>query len=139
MKKAALIFAAAGIAAFGIAACGSSSNSSNSASTSGGSSTAASTGSGQTVVFTPDPSGQLKFTNTAVTAKAGPATLEIDNQAPIAHDLVVEDSSGAQVGKTPITTSGTNSFDATLKPGTYTFFCDLPGHKATMHGTITVK
>jgi uncharacterized cupredoxin-like copper-binding protein len=35
---------------------------------------------------------------------------------------------------------GSTSFPVHLKPGTYTFFCQVPGHRpAGMFGTITVK
>jgi uncharacterized cupredoxin-like copper-binding protein len=35
---------------------------------------------------------------------------------------------------------GTSSFKVTLKPGTYTFLCEVPGHAAAgMKGTLTVK
>jgi uncharacterized cupredoxin-like copper-binding protein len=35
---------------------------------------------------------------------------------------------------------GTTSITLNLKPGTYTFFCQVPGHRAAgMFGTLTVK
>jgi uncharacterized cupredoxin-like copper-binding protein len=35
---------------------------------------------------------------------------------------------------------GTSSFTATLKPGSYEFYCAVPGHEAGgMKGTLTVK
>ena len=35
---------------------------------------------------------------------------------------------------------GTKSFSATLKAGTYTYYCSVPGHRqAGMQGTLTVK
>jgi uncharacterized cupredoxin-like copper-binding protein len=35
--------------------------------------------------------------------------------------------------------NGVSSFSATLSPGTYTFFCQVPGHRAGgMLGTLTV-
>jgi uncharacterized cupredoxin-like copper-binding protein len=44
------------------------------------------------------------------------------------------------VGSTPISASGTHSITVNLKPGTYTFFCQVPGHRAAgMSGTLTVK
>jgi uncharacterized cupredoxin-like copper-binding protein len=41
---------------------------------------------------------------------------------------------------TPISPSGTHSFTLNLKPGVYTFYCEVPGHReAGMFGTLTVK
>ena len=45
------------------------------------------------------------------------------------------------VGAGPLEPNGTASFTVNLKPGTYTFFCQAPGHRARrgMVGTLTVK
>ena len=47
---------------------------------------------------------------------------------------------GAVVGASPFTAKGLATVNVTLKPGTYTFFCQVPGHRqAGMEGTLTVK
>ena len=48
---------------------------------------------------------------------------------------------GPVTGAGPIVGSGgTSTFTVTLKPGTYTFFCEVPGHEAAgMKGTLVVK
>lgn len=85
-----------------------------------------------------DPSGALAFLFGKATAKAGPITIEMPNQAPIQHDIAIQgpvNGKGATVG-----TGGTSSFRVTLKPGTYTFLCTVPGHaEGGMKGTLTVK
>ena len=60
------------------------------------------------------------------------------NQSPIQHNISI---TGPVSGKGPIIGQGaTSSFQVTLKPGTYTFLCDVPGHAAAgMKGTLTVK
>ena len=132
----------------GVAACGGSSSSSTSspsapASTSSSSSSSGGSGSsggGSTVTESADPSGQLKFTKSDLTAKAGKATIQFTNSSQLPHNMTIVDSSGKQVGATPTFAGGTKSFTADLKPGKYTFYCSVPGHRqAGMQGTLTVS
>src|SRR4051794_3483755 len=115
------------------ASSGGSSSSESSSSSSGG---AAPTG---TVKLAADQS-QLAFDTTSLTAKAGPVTIDFDNPSPIGHDVKVEDSGGKELGGTKVVTGGSTSAKVDLKPGTYTFFCSVPGHReAGMEGKLTVK
>jgi plastocyanin len=85
-----------------------------------------------------DPTGALAYVFGKATATAGKVTFAMPNQAPIQHDIAIK---GPVNGKGPIVgNGGTSTFTATLKPGTYTFFCTVPGHEqAGMKGTLTVK
>src|SRR3954465_3125075 len=85
-----------------------------------------------------DPSGALAFLFGKATAKPGPATISMPNQSPIQHNISI---TGPVSGKGPIIGHGaTSSFQVTLKPGSYTFLGDVPGHAAAgMKGTLTVK
>ena len=71
-------------------------------------------------------------------AKAGPAKFVMPNKSPIQHNIALK---GAVTGAGPIVGSGgTSTFTASLKPGTYEFYCQVPGHEAAgMKGTLTVK
>jgi plastocyanin len=132
----------------GLAACGGSSSSSSTSSaaapapSTSSTSSSASGGSGgsSTISDSADPTGQLKFTKSDLTAKAGQATVDFTNSSSLAHNMTIEDSSGKQVGATPTFTGGSKSFTVDLKPGKYTFFCSVPGHReAGMQGTLTVS
>ncbi len=53
---------------------------------------------------------------------------------------MIEDSNGKEVGSTDVITGQSTTAEFTVKPGTYTFYCSLPGHEeAGMKGTLTVK
>jgi uncharacterized cupredoxin-like copper-binding protein len=92
------------------------------------------------VKLTADPSGQLKFNTTKLTAKAGTDSFALTNDAPLQHNFTIEDKSGKALGGTPTFTGGTKSVNLTLQPGTYKFLCTVPGHAAAgMQGTLTVK
>jgi plastocyanin len=134
-----------------LAGCGSSSSNSStpaapaspaasSSSTTPATAPAASSGSGQTLNIAANPEGQLKYNTTALTAKAGKVTIDFTNMAPLSHNVTVESSSGATVGATPTFQGGSKALSLNLKPGTYKFFCSVPGHRmAGMEGTLTVK
>ena len=60
--------------------------------------------------------------------------------APLEHNVTIESSSGEKVGATPTFKGGSKTLSLNLKPGTYKFFCSVPGHRmAGMEGTLTVK
>jgi plastocyanin len=87
-----------------------------------------------------DPGGQLKFDASTLTAKAGHVSIKFTNSSPVAHNLTIESSGGQTLGATPTFSGGSKSLSVTLKPGTYTFFCSVPGHRAAgMSGTLTVQ
>jgi plastocyanin len=148
MKKV-VAFLVLAIAALALVACGSSSDSSSSTSeTSGGESQAEQGGaakeeggvSGSTLEFEADPNGELAYTSTSETAKAGKVTIEFKNPQALTHDVAIENSNGEEVGATELIADGSDSTTVDLKPGTYTYFCTVPGHReAGMEGTLTVK
>jgi plastocyanin len=145
------------LAAVALVACGSSSSSSNSTSsestettaTSGGgeSSGAAapeseseSGGGSSTLKIAAQSGTELSYTSKTATAKAGKVKLEFENPQELQHDVAIEDSSGKTIGKTELVSGGTASTTVELKPGTYHYFCTVPGHReAGMEGTLTVK
>jgi plastocyanin len=75
---------------------------------------------------------------TKATAPAGKVTFDMPNKSPIDHNIALKGVSGA-AGKI-VPQGQTSTFTATLKAGTYTYFCEVPGHEAAgMKGTLTVK
>jgi plastocyanin len=82
-----------------------------------------------------DPGGQLLFTASKASAPAGKLTIKFANTSGVPHNIAIDGK-----GKTPVTPKGGGSFTATFAPGTYTYYCQVPGHRqAGMLGTLTVK
>jgi len=97
-------------------------------------------GSGQVLNLAADPSGQLAYDKTELSAKAGKVTLDFTNESPIGHNVVIEDSSGKEIASTDTITGQSTTAEFKIKPGTYTFYCSIPGHEqAGMKGTLTVQ
>jgi plastocyanin len=153
MKKL-VAFLALALASLALVACGGGGDDSSSttATSGGGENTAETGGAGaggnakagggatSTLSFEADPDGELAYTTTSATAKAGKVTVDFTNPQALTHDVAIESSSGDEVGKTELIASGSDSATVDLKPGTYTFYCSVPGHReAGMEGTLTVK
>ncbi len=84
--------------------------------------------------------GQLEYNTKSLTAKAGKVSIAFTNMAALMHNVTIESSSGAKLGATPTFAGGSKTLSLTLKPGTYKFFCSVPGHRqAGMEGTLTVQ
>ena len=97
-------------------------------------------GATETLEFEADPEGSLAYTSSEETAKAGKVEVEFNNPQALTHDVAIEDSSGETVAQTELIGSGSDSTTANLKPGTYTFYCSVPGHREQgMEGTLTVE
>lgn len=93
-----------------------------------------------------DSQGQLAYTTNKATAGPGAVTVSMKNMSGVSHNVAIEAGAGGASGTGPVLgattfqTKGTASITVKLKPGTYTFFCQAPGHRAAgMYGTITVK
>ena len=92
------------------------------------------------------PSGQLAYVTNKASATAGAVTLEMPNMSGVCHNIAIEtgeggaSAKGTKVGASSFTTKTTATVSVNLKAGTYTFFCEAPGHRqAGMYGTLTVK
>ena len=97
-------------------------------------------GAGQALSLEANPKGQLMFNKTALSAKAGKVSIAYTNVSPLEHNLTVASASGAVLGATPTFRGGTKTLTLNLEPGTYKFYCSVPGHReAGMEGTLTVK
>jgi plastocyanin len=141
MKKASAVLAVVALSALGLAACGGGDNNNDTTAAATPATTAPAAGGGGSTVDISTPSGStLAFDQKDATAKAGTVTIDFDNKQALSHDVKVEDSSGQELGGTDLVSSGTANATVDLQPGTYTFFCSVPGHReAGMEGTLTVK
>jgi uncharacterized cupredoxin-like copper-binding protein len=138
------------LGAFALAGCGGGSSTTSSAASAPLStpSTTPSSTSSSTAAPTPtgalkleaNPEGQLKYTTSSLMAKAGKVSIDFTNMSPLAHNMTIESSAHKILGATPTFQGGSKALTLDLKPGTYKFFCSVPGHRmAGMEGTLTVK
>ena len=86
-----------------------------------------------------DPTGLLRYDTKQLSAKAGRVTISFTNAASLEHNLTIAQGS-TQVGATPTFSGGTRTLTLNLMPGTYTFYCSVPGHRQSgMEGTLHVS
>jgi plastocyanin len=118
---------------------GSSANTDTSGSGGGAGDTGGGGGAAQTLKLTADPGGALKFDKSTLSAKAGKATIVLDNPSSLPHAVEVE-GQGLEEETDTIGKGETAKVTVTLKPGEYEYYCPVDGHKAGgMKGTLTVQ
>jgi uncharacterized cupredoxin-like copper-binding protein len=125
-----------------VAGCGGSDNKNAGSSSSGsssGSSGSSGGGGGEQLALSAPSDGSLKFDKPTLTAKAGKVTIDFDNQSSsVPHGVGIEGNGVDEESDT--VTGAKTSVTADLKPGKYTFYCPVPGHReAGMKGTLTVQ
>lgn len=146
-RKLIIAFAALAIAAFGLAACGDDDSDTDTGATTTDTTQETTTDAdgggaavGGTIKVEADPSGALEYTTGDLEVDAGVVTIDFDNPASVDHDVRIEDSSGADLGGTSVFTESSESAEVELEPGTYTYYCSVPGHRqAGMEAKLTVK
>jgi plastocyanin len=89
-----------------------------------------------------NPDGQLAYQVSSATAPTGALEIDSRNDATIPHDIALQQGTdGAVLGNgETVSNGGVSSVSVALRPGRYTFYCTLPGHReAGMQGTLTVR
>ena len=86
-----------------------------------------------------DPTGALEFDTASLQENTGTVTIAMTNPSPGPHNVAIK-GNGVDVEGKVVLKGGTSTVSADLEPGTYTFYCSVPGHEAAgMKGTLTVS
>ena len=84
---------------------------------------------------------EFKFDPSTLSASHGKVVFFLVNGGTVSHDMIIRDSSGNHVAASELISAG-DTFVFTvdnIAAGTYTYFCDQPGHEASgMKGTLTI-
>ena len=86
-----------------------------------------------------DPSGALAYTFVSAEAPAGALEIDTPNKSSVDHNIALEGPGVNEKG--PVVKGGAvSTIKVDLKPGSYTFYCSVPGHRqGGMEGKLTVK
>jgi plastocyanin len=80
----------------------------------------------------------MRFDKKLLKAPAGRVTIVLANPAPMPHNVAIRGKGVKVVGKI-VMAGGKSVVSATLKKGTYVFYCSVPGHEqAGMKGKLVV-
>ena len=81
----------------------------------------------------------LAYKYADATAGAGQVTIQSKNPQSTDHNIAIQGNGIDQKGNI-VANGGTSKLSVNLKPGTYTFYCSVDGHRqAGMVGKLTVK
>ncbi len=96
-------------------------------------------GPGGTVQLEADPT-DLAYDTTELSSKPGKVTIDFTNPSALEHDVAIEGEGKELASSELVANGGKATVSAELAPGTYTFYCTVPGHReAGMEGTLVVK
>jgi plastocyanin len=83
--------------------------------------------------------GKLAFTKKSAKAKSGKVTIRMANPSSFPHAIAIKGKGVNKKGKV-VKKGGTSVVTATLKKGSYEFYCPVKGHEAGgMKGTLRVS
>jgi plastocyanin len=107
--------------------------------TSGGGGGGSVSGGGQTVEIDVASSG-FSYATDSATATAGHVVIKSMNPQGTGHDIALKGNGVDEKGEI-VQDGGVSTIDIPdLKPGTYEYYCTVPGHEAAgMKGTLTVS
>lgn len=103
---------------------------------------ASSSSAGGALKISAEESNGLSFDKKTLSAKAGRVTITManpsgDNQP---HGVAITGAGGVAKSGQVVQPGGTSTVSLDLRPGRYTFYCPVPGHRqAGMEGTLTVQ
>jgi plastocyanin len=119
-----------------VAGCGGSSGSS----AAGSASSAVSSVAGSHVVEIDVAQSGFRYVKSTATAQSGPVVIRSMNPQSVGHDISLK-GNGVDLHGDVVANGDTSTIViADLKPGTYTYYCSVPGHEAAgMKGTLTVS
>lgn len=91
------------------------------------------------LVIESDPNGRLAYVTDKATASPGPLRIESPNKSQVDHNIALELEAGDEIGEV-VKDGGVSTIEVDVKPGTYTFYCSVPGHReGGMEGELTVE
>jgi uncharacterized cupredoxin-like copper-binding protein len=86
-----------------------------------------------------DPGGSTAYQFAAAEAPAGQLDIKSPNESSVDHDIAIEGNGVDEKGEI-VKNGGVSEVKVDLKPGEYTFYCSVPGHReGGMEGKLTVK
>lgn len=79
---------------------------------------------------------EFEFAPADISVASSDFTVELKNEGAVEHDFSIEGTDVKIFAKAAEAITG----EVELGPGTYTFFCSIPGHReGGMEGTLTVE
>lgn len=89
--------------------------------------------------ITSDPNGQLAYVTSVAKAPPGALELTSKNASATPHNIAIEGGGLNEKGEV-VQNGGVSKISVDVKPGTYTYYCSVPGHReGGMLGKLTVK
>ncbi|HEV7807875.1 MAG TPA: plastocyanin/azurin family copper-binding protein [Solirubrobacteraceae bacterium] len=86
-----------------------------------------------------DPNGQLAYVTKVATAPTGSLEIDSKNASGTPHNIALEGPGVDEKGAV-VQSGGVSKVTADLKPGSYSYYCSVPGHReGGMEGKLTVK
>ena len=147
MRKLTVLFALCALIPFSLAACGdddddggeTTAETTTEETTEAGGDTGGGGGGGGAVAVSAAADGSLAYDQSELTASAGSNTFEFENPSATGHDFCIEQD-GSEVGCTEVISESSDTLEADVEAGDYTFYCSVPGHReGGMEGTLTVE